>query len=232
MCILSHNLTSASYKIKIPMMSAESHGFGRRDFLKVLGLSVGVALLEPWTRNEPAVEKELEKLETEDGIFYLIFERHDQKVSYAEVLEREFVSPDLHFVEMTLGSAREFQTETVPSKVLFWNSAAGKNDYGPFLDADSLVFFANNSINVAYEGIGVPDDFEKSPVGAVKSFAQDMSGGLASGIEALSRGESHGFVEEKLWEVQDMISESNSEDILVSLRNVILARKLQTLAKH
>ena len=29
-----------------------------------------------------------------------------------------------------------------------------------------------------------------------------------------------------------MISESNSEDILVSLRNVILARKLQTLAKH
>lgn len=213
--------------------------WSRRDFLKfafaAVGTVVGAPILLPLLEPQGENGAEIKKTETSNGVFFMIPERHDQRVCYAQELANIGIVPDVHFVEIiTLESAKDFQSNSVPSDVLFWQSASEgeNNSYGSFIDEASLIYFAKNAVDVAYEGIMLPSKLDESFVNSAKTVGRDIIGAVANGMEGVSEGSGSGPIEGVLWGMQSDLSKSNPEDVRISFRNLFMARKLQTLAKY
>ncbi len=123
--------------MKLALLGAGA--YAARDLLRILSQDVETQIVE---------------IETKYATMYAFFESHGNRVSYASELEKRGVVPAIHFVEMVLGGSTDnFQREEKPSDILFYESASKDGQsFGPFLDMNTLVYFANNSTNVAYEG--------------------------------------------------------------------------------
>lgn len=206
----------------------------RRDFLK-LAVAGGTGLFG-WKFSkfgEVELDTTEEVISTQTANFYGFFESHTNRVSYGKELERMGIVPDIHFVEMvTRESAKEFQNSSDSTDVLFWHSMSsdGKTNYGPFLDVDTLVYFARKAISVAYEGIKVirSDNFFEGAL----SVGQDLVSGTALLLREKYSKNSEDQTEQSLLKLGEKLSEENPGDIVIRLRSILIARKLQVMGKY
>ncbi len=194
----------------------------RRDFLKLAGWTVvGSAVLGLVTDSDVSVNIkqvetsdsfDLERVETKESIFYLFFEKHNFRPKYADELLFVGVVPDVHFVESILVEEVEtFQKETSLSEILYRESVgSGGDSYGPFVDPGSLIHFGKGGTLVAYEGV--------KNVGEEQTFVEETLNTTSKIVNGLALQSNLNFV--------------IGEEYIIDFRNVIMARKLETLGKY
>jgi len=132
----------------------------RRDFLKIASLLPPAFLFPPSqdqsSVDSPKINTTPEILSLINGSILLVPENHLGTIEHSQLFEDIGFEPEIHFLETMSGiPASEFQKNSMPSEMLFWNytSPDGKLFYGPQLTAQTLVSFAKTGVSVAFEGI-------------------------------------------------------------------------------
>ncbi len=209
-------------------MDGPNKNINRRDFLKMVGAGSIALALDPVIRavaKDQEVSSKIEPIETTKATYYPIFERHDVRPSYATDLARIYVTPDVHFVESIVDvSAADFQANIKPADALTLQTKLYDGSLSPILDQTSLVLFAKGAVNVAFEGIKMPQS-NLSVTDQAVSFVADVISTVAMTFNGKADAQ-------KLWETQQKLSHAVPENLLVLFRTCYIARKLQALGSY
>ena len=212
--------------------------FTRRDFIK---LSAIVAAATIGARAMNAVEnpedpnKRFDPIVTRDGTFYPSYELHTGHFNLPEGLSSRPKTPVAHFNELSLGdggfTAKEFLTG---DPILYLKAETGneREQFGRMFPDATLDFFAKHKMRVAFEGIAVP----KIPAFRKTNVLTQIRYGLVNHLAQLAEMMPGWFVyareRDALWRLNTLLSELQPENVKTFFRDLVFARKLQTIAQH
>lgn len=214
----------------------KSHSFSRRDFLKTAGIILGTAGLLKYGRSGSENASALEinnneivqnPIETEIATYHPILEFHTQKPPYTTELAAKGVFPTVLFMEMLLNeSSHSFQKNRDSESILYAQQTLPNGELAPFVDAQTIVDQANYRHEIAYEGIRYPSLNSDGALSSIQDFITNI---------AVLIDQKDGIVgndAKELWKLQQELSQMDPNDVLVKVRSMFIARKIQTVAKY
>lgn len=242
----------------------------RRDFLKVAGVAAAAlfvpdkavrAMSRPETKTEAS---NVEKIETENAIYYPFYESHDKSPDLAFAMENWDVKPVAHFYEVITGSASDFQ-KISPIQLLLMESGTPSSmginrEFGPIISDSTLVFDILNRISVSFEGANLPDKFLNfsydsqffEQVGTVfaafginaylvgnivegkkeENTPAVYAGSAASALALIWSFGPKAAETAQSWNAYKNLMNLHPEFTVIFFRNILMARRLQTLGKY
>jgi hypothetical protein len=210
----------------------------RRDFLKLGGalLATGALSKVPGlldvNENVHALEESTTDvvsapIDTDIATYYPILEFHDQKPAYTTELAKAGVFPTVLFMEMVLvESALDFQNNRDAESILYAQLGTPGNEGPTVVDAQTIMDQANYRHEIAYEAIKYPSLESKGILASLQEFVTRLA------VSIDRKDKIVGNDAKNLWKLQQELSQKDPNDMLVKVRSLFIARKIQTVGKY